>query len=240
MRSALATALVFTSLLMCHAQEGASTQAPEQTPSQPAQPNPQTPQPAPQPQEPTTPSAAQETKPNSDAPAAQEGKPENGAEGAPQENKPAIEAPTTPQDVKPEPPATPQQTTPHTSKKPTAKTKKKSKSRATKQPDPAPSTPTKKVISNGGTSETLIQIAPRMSDKQQADERQKIANLLAAAEANLQKASGRTLDDGQEETAKQIRIYMDQAKVASEAGDLQRAQNLASKANLLSIDLIGK
>jgi len=40
--------------------------------------------------------------------------------------------------------------------------------------------------------------------------------------------------------AKQIRVYMEQAKQASEVGDLQRAQNLASKANLLSVELAGK
>jgi hypothetical protein len=226
MRSALAAAVVFIGLLMCHARSGPPAQTPEQAPSQPTQTTPQASQPSgtPETQERAQPGAEQETKPDTDAP-------------APQESKPQV--PTPQQQVKPEP--APEPNIPHSPKKPTSKTtKKKPKAHRTKQPDPAPSAPTKKVVANGGTSETEIQISPRMSDKQQADERQKIANLLSAAEANLQKVSGRTLNDSQEEMAKQLRMYMEQSKQASVEGDLRRAENLASKANLLSVELVGK
>jgi hypothetical protein len=228
MRSALAAVVVLVTLLICHAQSGAPAQAPEQTPRQPAQTAPPTSQPSdnPQAQEPTPPSAGQETNPETESPATLGSKPE---------------VPNPPQKAKPEPPTPRQQAVSDLSKKSASKTtKKKAKSHHAKQVDPSPTTPTKKVVANGGTSESEIHISPRMSDKQQADETRKIAVLLSSAETNLQKVSGRTLNDSQEEMAKQIRMYMEQSKQASGQGDLQRAKNLASKANLLSVELVGK
>jgi hypothetical protein len=240
MRSALAGAALFISLVMSHARAAASGQAPEGIPAQPAQTTPQTSQPigTPEAQEPAPQNPEKDTKLNTEAPAAQESKPEEQTPAAAQESKP-------------EPPTSHRQVSPHSSDKPASKTgnskttnskksKKKHKPAQAQRPDPPASTPTKKVVANGGTSETEIQISPRMSDKQQAVERQKIFDLLSAAEWNLQKASGRSLKDSEEEMAKQIRMYMEQAKIASQAGDLQRAQNLASKANLLSVELVGK
>ena len=63
--------------------------------------------------------------------------------------------------------------------------------------------------------------------------------LLASSDANLKKISGRQLSDGQQDTVKQIKSYMEQAKVAKDDGDVQRAYNLAMKANLLSAELAG-
>jgi hypothetical protein len=219
MKSALAAAVVLLSLVMSHAEAGTPAQTPDQTPAQPAESAPPTTQEknVPDVQVPSQPSSEQETKPEVQPPPP-----------APTPSEPEVSAP-------------PKMPTAESARKPTSKTtKKKPKSRHTKKPDPPPSNSSKKVVANGGTSEPQIQIAPRLSDKQQADERQKISNLLFLAEGNLQKVSGRALKDSEEEMAKQIRMYMDQAKVASEAGDLQRAQNLASKANLLSVELVGK
>jgi hypothetical protein len=63
--------------------------------------------------------------------------------------------------------------------------------------------------------------------------------LLATSNANLKKISGRQLSANQEDTVKQIKSYMEQAKTAANDGDLQRAHNLAVKANLLSAELAG-
>jgi type IV secretory pathway VirB10-like protein len=219
MKFALAAAVVLLSLGMSHAQAGVPAQAPDQTPAQPAENAPQSAQPdsTPQVQAPPTPGSGQEVKPEVQPP------------------------PPTPTPSEPEVGTPPQKSTAESSKKPASKTtKKKPQSHRTKKPDPPSSNSSKKVVANGGTSEPQIQIAPRLSDKQQVDERQKISSLLFVTEGNLQKVSGRTLKDSEEEMEKQIRMYMDQAKVASEAGDLQRAQNLASKANLLSVELVGK
>lgn len=92
---------------------------------------------------------------------------------------------------------------------------------------------------NGGASEPTVQIAPGGLSKQQASSQvQNTTQLLASTDANLQKLSDRRLNSSQQDTVKQIRTYMDQAKAATDAGDLQRAHNLAFKAHLLSDDLI--
>lgn len=84
-----------------------------------------------------------------------------------------------------------------------------------------------------------MQIAPGGLSKQQASSQvQNTTQLLASTDANLQKLSDRRLNSSQQDTVKQIRTYMDQAKAATDAGDLQRAHNLAFKAHLLSDDLI--
>lgn len=69
-------------------------------------------------------------------------------------------------------------------------------------------------------------------------EKQTTTQLLAITDGNLQKISSRQLDAGQEETVRQIRNYTEQAKAAEKQGDIQRAQNLASKARQLSDDLV--
>ncbi len=61
--------------------------------------------------------------------------------------------------------------------------------------------------------------------------------LLAASDANLTKISKQALSADQQDTVKQIESYMDQAKEALSHDDVQRAYNLAVKANLLSAEL---
>jgi hypothetical protein len=64
--------------------------------------------------------------------------------------------------------------------------------------------------------------------------------LLASSDANLKKISGRPLNASQQDTVKQIKSYMEQANRAAKDGDLQRAHNLAVKANLLAAELVGR
>ena len=61
---------------------------------------------------------------------------------------------------------------------------------------------------------------------------------LATAEKSLQQASGRQLNAAQQDLAGKIRSFTDQARDAGKGGDWTRAQNLAQKARLLSIELI--
>ena len=63
--------------------------------------------------------------------------------------------------------------------------------------------------------------------------------LLAASDLNLNKISGRQLTPTQQDTVKQIKSYMEQSRNARDDGDVQRAYNLALKANLLSAELVG-
>jgi hypothetical protein len=92
-------------------------------------------------------------------------------------------------------------------------------------------------VRNGGTTDPAVQLAPGVSPEQASSQRQNTTQLLAATDANLKQISSREINSSQQASVSQIRKYMEQAKTAEQAGDVQRAQNLASKALLLSDDL---
>jgi hypothetical protein len=124
-------------------------------------------------------------------------------------------------------------------KKPASPTKASSKKRHRRKTSASNSTatPPKKVVRNGGTADPAVQLAPGMSAEQASSQRRNTTELLAATDANLKQISSRPINSSQQASVDQIRKYMEQAKVAEQAGDVQRAQNLASKALLLSDDL---
>jgi hypothetical protein len=99
--------------------------------------------------------------------------------------------------------------------------------------------PPKKVVSNGGTTDDSVDLSPRVSQQQVSQKIESTNQLLGASEANLEKALGRQPSATQQETIKQINSYVAQAKKAAKDGDVQRAYNLALKANLLSAELAG-
>jgi hypothetical protein len=142
---------------------------------------------------------------------------------------PAPEAAQEPQTAKPEAAA----------KKPEPQTKAARKKRRRRKTAARTSTatPEKKVVRNGGTTDPAVQLAPGMSPEQASNQRQNTTQLLAATDANLKQISSRPINSSQQASVSQIRKYMEQAKAAEQAGDGQRAQNLASKALLLSDDL---
>jgi hypothetical protein len=180
----------------------------------------------------------QQSSPPSEAP--QSSSPSGASQDAP------VAAPQTPQ-AEPEKTA-PAQTSPEV--RPEVEKKPESKPGAQTRPlvrhyrrkrsakNSTPSTPEKKVIRNGGTADPAIQLAPGVSDEQASRQRQSTTQLLATTDTNLKQISARQLSASQQESVSQIRKYMEQAKTAEAAGDVQRAQNLASKALLLSDDLV--
>jgi hypothetical protein len=97
---------------------------------------------------------------------------------------------------------------------------------------------TKRVVREGGATESSTVIAPSMSQEQASHQRRNTAQLLSSTDANLQRLSGRQLNSNQSATIDQIHVFMQQAKAAVDAGDLQRGHNLAMKAHLLSDDLV--
>jgi hypothetical protein len=99
-------------------------------------------------------------------------------------------------------------------------------------------TPEKKVVRNGGTADAGTQLSPGVSDEQASRERQTTSQLLSSTDVNLKQLSARQLNTTQQDSVSQIKKYMEQAKAAEAAGDVQRAQNLASKALMLSDDLV--
>jgi hypothetical protein len=97
--------------------------------------------------------------------------------------------------------------------------------------------PSKVVVRNGSTADPSTQFSTGMSPEQASQERRNTAGLLATTNSNLQKVSGRQLNPHQLDMLKQVRSYIEQAKSADDAGDLQSAHNLALKAQLLSTEL---
>ena len=140
-----------------------------------------------------------------------------------------------------EPSPTPNQAQPDAAaKKPESQTKAPIKKRRRRKSAVGSSTatPEKKVVRNGGTADPVVQLAPGMSAEQASSQRQNTTQLLAATDANLKQISSRQMNPSQQDSISQIRKYMEQAKAAEQAGDVQRAHNLASKALLLSDDLV--
>ena len=104
---------------------------------------------------------------------------------------------------------------------------------------PAGTGPTKTVVRNGGTADPTVDLSPGLSQQQASRQSESTKQLLANSEADLGKISGRQLSANQQDTVKQIKSYLDQARKAVIDGDVQRAHNLAVKANLLSAELVG-
>lgn len=102
---------------------------------------------------------------------------------------------------------------------------------------PATDGPTKVIVNNGGAPDPTVQLSPGVSPEAASRQRQSTNLLLSTTESNLKTAAGRQLNPSQQDTVTQIREYMKQAKTSADAGDLQRAHNLAFKAKLLSDEL---
>ena len=191
----------------------------------------------------------QETQPQQPSPEAapsqtqQQAKPEQ--QTTPEQ--PKTEPQTTPeQQAKPEQPTVPDSTQPPENVQPNAVPEKpdcaasKGKKRNSKRKAAAQDAtgPRKKVVRNGSTADPVVQLAPSVTDQQASQQRQSTTQLLAATDANLNKISARQLTSSQQDMVTQIRNYVQQAKAAENAGDLQRARNLAFKAQLLSDDVL--
>lgn len=61
---------------------------------------------------------------------------------------------------------------------------------------------------------------------------------IAVAQANLAKAANKRLSAAQQDLVDKIRSFLAQSGDASKSGDWARAQNLAQKAHLLSVELV--
>jgi len=82
------------------------------------------------------------------------------------------------------------------------------------------------------------QISPQLSPGDQAAYERKTNDDIAVAQRNLQQAGGHPLSASQQDIAEKVRSFVDQSHEASKAGDWTRAQNLAEKARLLSVELV--
>lgn len=75
-----------------------------------------------------------------------------------------------------------------------------------------------------------------MTNAQAEHQKQQTSNLLGSAESNLSNIH-RSLNNDEQQMVAQIRNYIAQSRKAMTDGDLERAYNLANKANLLSSEL---
>jgi hypothetical protein len=100
-----------------------------------------------------------------------------------------------------------------------------------------PCPPPKKVVRNGGSDEPAIQLTGGTSAEQAAHQNS-TNELTAATEENLKKIAGSQLSPSQQDTVTQIKEFLNQSKSAVAEGDLERGQNLAQKAHLLSEELV--
>ena len=82
------------------------------------------------------------------------------------------------------------------------------------------------------------QITIQLSPGDQANFERMTADDLSVSDRNLQQAQRRTLNAAQQDLVGKIRSFADQSRDASKGGDWARAQNLAQKARLLSVELL--
>jgi len=130
--------------------------------------------------------------------------------GVPEKTPPTLTVPS----PKPPPPRTRPRTTPHPPEPEPA---------ATEPAAPRPEPP---------------RISPRYTAAEEVALREQTNRSIAKAEANLQRVGGRRLNATQNDMAEKIRGYLGQAREAAQSGDWLRAQTLASKAEVLSEELI--
>jgi hypothetical protein len=134
---------------------------------------------------------------------------------------PSESAPITPPAVAAEEPVTPPITIP-----------------ATKAPNPRrPMEPPVETAIEQPTKKQVPVISPQLSPEDQASYEKKTGDDVSVAERNLQGAQGKQLNASQRDIVDKVRSFLTQARDASKGGDWARAQNLAQKARLLSIEL---
>jgi uncharacterized protein YaiL (DUF2058 family) len=100
-----------------------------------------------------------------------------------------------------------------------------------------PCPPPRKVVRNGGSDEPTVQLTGGTTARQAAQQ-YSTDQLTSATEENLKQIAGRQLTPSQQEMVSQIKQFMEQARTAIAAGDLERGHNLALKAQLLSDELV--
>ncbi len=170
---------------------------------------------------------------------------QDSASDAQQNPAPPTEQKTAPAQTPSGTPEPASETKPQTAPDRPAKTKTTAASKATpprhrrrKKPVTPPSDgPTKVIVKNGGAPDPTVQLSPGVSPEQASRQRQSTDLLLSTTESNLKMLEGHPLNSSQQDMVTQVREYMKQAKASADAGDLQRAHNLAFKAKLLSDEL---
>lgn len=154
---------------------------------------------------------------------------------------PTIDQPTIPpvasQPAPTPPTVTPGEGQPAPTEPAPVKAKKPKRHRRTVPANTVASTPPKPAPKPETAPPDNVQITAEIPQNVANARRQQTEGLLQAAEANLKKIN-RTLTDGEDSMQRQVRNYITQSRLAMQDGDLDRAYQLASKAQQLSQELI--
>jgi outer membrane biosynthesis protein TonB len=144
---------------------------------------------------------------------------------APVETKAPSAAPAPPKiDTQPAPAPLPESSSPNVPRPKPKKSSSEQTSDSTSNDQPAhPAAP---------------QISPQMSPGDQASLEKKTNEDVSAAQNNLAQAGNKPLSAAQQDLVDKIRSFLNQSREASKGGDWTRAQNLAQKARLLSVELV--
>ncbi len=151
---------------------------------------------------------------------------------------PQVQPPPQPE-PQPQPPA--ETTTTSPSQKPSTATATKPKThkrQVAKKPAPAPvPDKNKTTVKEGGENAPSGQLSAGIPQDEATRQRQTAAQLRQNTENNLRGIT-RQLSSDEQSMVQQIRSYLAQSRTADNDGDIERAYNLAVKANLLSGELI--
>ena len=102
---------------------------------------------------------------------------------------------------------------------------------ASDQPAPEPAT-------DQPTHPAAPQILPQLSASDLEAYQRKTNEDLGVADQNLRQADGKQLSAAQKDLVEKISSFLEQSRDAVKSGDWTRAQNLAQKARLLSLELV--
>jgi hypothetical protein len=91
---------------------------------------------------------------------------------------------------------------------------------------------------SGGPKPAPPQISPQLSARDLAATKTNTSKNMLTAQQNLQMANGKQLNAAQKDLADKIRGFLAEARGAITANDWVRAQNLAEKAQVLSVELV--
>jgi hypothetical protein len=154
---------------------------------------------------------------------------------------PTLEQPTIPP-VASQPQPTPPTVTPGETQPAPKETAPVTAKKRLRHHKPAPASavnnpPPKPVSKPETTPDTNVQITAEIPQNVANARRQQTEGLLQAAEGNLKKIN-RGLSDSEESMQRQVRNYITQSRLAMQDGDLDRAYQLANKAQLLSQELV--
>jgi hypothetical protein len=111
----------------------------------------------------------------------------------------------------------------------------------TKPPPPPHRQPTESSSDNQAEQPVRTpppQISPQLSPGDQASLRRSTGEDSSVAQKNLQQANGKVLNAAQHDLVEKIRSFLAQSDEAGKGGDWSRAQTLAQKARLLSVELV--